>query len=286
MNEIIKSRTDLMPWQRLYVQGGMGQGMEDVEREIIDASFRTKIKDTPNAVPNIIAALTAGAHIAGYKTEPKDVWMSTCKDLAVSVARHFNGFTIKEIKQAFEYAMIGVLDDYLPLNSQGQPDRKHYNTFGLDYVSRILKAYLGKKNEIIAKIYEQEKTAAPKEPQKKLDIGRDIYNAFLRYKYTGKRPSWPNDHIIDRELSKVGLISHSEPTEQDVRKAYIENVKKSNGGVIGDFVGSCIRHWGKQHPTVIEDAMMIARRREIQEAFDDIINDEVQLTDYLRWTRY
>lgn len=71
--------------------------------------------------------------------------------------------TLADIKLAFELATTGELDDYLPKDSQGNPDRKHYQQFNADYFAKILNAYRRKQNGVIHKAYK----AVP-EPKKEL----------------------------------------------------------------------------------------------------------------------
>lgn len=71
--------------------------------------------------------------------------------------------TLADIKLAFELATTGELDDYLPKDSQGNPDKKHYQQFNADYFAKILNAYRRKQNGVIHKAYK----ALP-EPKKEL----------------------------------------------------------------------------------------------------------------------
>ncbi len=93
---------------------------------------------------------------------------------------------------AFELATTGGLDDYLPKDSQGNPDKKHYQQFNADYFAKILNAYRRKQNGVIHKAYkalpEPKKELTPEEKRyyyhnkPSPDVGR----YFLQYKYTGR----------------------------------------------------------------------------------------------------
>ena len=287
--EIVKTQTGLQKWQELYGHDEIKGTLQPLEREIVIASTRSMIKDLPKekAVMDVMLSLQLAAQNVDYTTGQN--WANKCKGLAEMIIKYFYGFTIKEINLAFEYVMVGILDEYLPLNSQGQPDRTHYNKFGIEYISRVLKAYLGKKNEVIAKIYDNENklTANVKCVDRYCDkLRKDIYTSFLQYKYTGKRPSWPNDYLVCRELAKVGLIQPIIITEADEQQAVKSLLKKARHGLINEFVEKCIRHLGTKHSEVGSEASFIAQRKAINRAFDEFVSDEIQLSDYLLWTKY
>lgn len=282
--EIVKTQTGLKKWQELYGHNEIKGTLQPLEREIVIASTRSMIKDLPKekAVMDVMLSLQLAAQNVDYTTGQN--WANKCKGLAEMIIKYFYGFTIKEINLAFEYVMVGILDDYLPLNSQGQPDRKHYNKFGIEYISRVLKAYLGKKNEVIAKIYDNENklTANVKCVDGYCDkLRKDIYKSFLEYKYTGKRPSWPNDYLVCRELTKVGLIQPIIITEEDEQQAVKSLLKKARHGLINEFVEKCIRHLGTKHSEVGREAFFIAQRKAINKAFDEFVSDEIQLKQYI-----
>lgn len=287
--EIVKSQTGLQKWQMLYGHDEIKGLLNPLEREIVSASIRQRIKELPRekAVMDIMLSLQVAARNVDYPIGQD--WANKCKGLAEIVLKYFDGFTIKEVNLAFEYLMVGMLDEYLPLNSQGQPDRKHYNKFGIEYISRVLKAYLGKKNKVIAKIYDNENklTANVKCVDRYCDkLRKDIYKSFLEYKYTGKRPSWPNDYLVCQELTKVGLIQPIIITEEDEQQAVKSLLKKARHGLINEFVEKCIRHLGTKHSEVESEAFLIAQRKAINRAFDEFVSDEIQLSDYLLWTKY
>lgn len=285
--EIVKSQTGLQKWQMLYGHDEIKGLLNPLESEIVLASIRQKIKELPRdkAIMDIMLSLQVAARNVDYQTGQD--WTDKCKGLAEIILKYFDGFTIKEINLAFEYLMVGMLDEYLPLNSQGQPDRKHYNKFGIEYISRVLKAYLGKKNEVIAKIYNNENKLAAnvKSADRYCEkIRKDIYTSFLQYKYTGQRPSWPNDYLVCRELTKVGLIQPVIITEADEQQAVKSLLKKARHGLINEFVEKCIRHLGTKHSDVESEAFFIAQRKAINRAFDEFVSDEIQLNEYLLWS--
>ena len=63
----------------------------------------------------------------GYKRPADDAeWQYIVVRLADVLKRHFYDLTIEDVKTAFELLTVGDLDNYLPINSNGEPDRSHY----------------------------------------------------------------------------------------------------------------------------------------------------------------
>ena len=100
----------------------------------------------------------------GYKRPADDAeWQYIVVRLADVLKRHFYDLTIEDVKTAFELLTVGDLDNYLPTNSSGEPDRSHYQNLNAEYLCKVLRAY--KKRRDVA--YTNIKAAQPK-PQKAL----------------------------------------------------------------------------------------------------------------------
>lgn len=284
-NEIIKTNGgSIQPWQQLATTDTVKCTLNDTEREVIRASLSAKIKDIPadKYVDDMSVILNYTAIDVGFAKPKQTEWSYIQMKLCETLKKYFYGFTLQEVKLAFELLQVGKLDDYLPLNSSGNPERQHYNRFGIEYFSRVLRAYLGFKNQVIAKVYQHGKLDEPKRLQSDAiaNIRHSVYLAYLHYKYLGTKPVWPNNYLIYRELEKAGIISDIEITEADKRQAMRQLMTDVRHGLIGDFVGKCIRHLGDKHPNVTDKAFIVAQERTILQAFDEYINDEVQLSSY------
>lgn len=283
-HELIKSNSSsIQPWQQLAT--GLQGILTDTENDVLRASMSAKIKDIPadKYVDEMSVILNYTAKDVGFVKPNLNEWNYLKMKLCETLKKYFYGFTLKEVKLAFELLQVGKLDDYLPLNSSGNPERQHYNRFGIEYFSRVLKAYLGLKNEVIAKVYQHGEAAEPKklESNATADIRHGVYIAYLQYKYLGAKPAWPNNYLIYRELSRANIISEINVTEADKQKAMRLLLKDVHNGLIGDFVGKCIRHLGTQHTDVIDKAFSVAQERTILQTFDEYIISEIQLDKYL-----
>lgn len=91
--------------------------------------------------------------------------------------RYYSDMTLADIKMAFELATTGELDEYLPKDKQGNPDKNHYQQFNADYFAKILKAYKQKQTDVIDKAYK----AIPEKTMK----FRRSKSGDLRYKDNG-----------------------------------------------------------------------------------------------------
>lgn len=280
---LIKSNSSsIQPWQQLA--SNVKGILNDTEQEIMRASLSAKIKDIPNDkyMDDLSVILNYTAIDVGFAKPNLEEWGYIKIKLCETLKKYFYGFTLQEVTLAFELLQVGKLDNYLPLNSSGSPERQHYNRFGIEYFSRVLKAYLGLKNEVIAKVYQHGETAEPKklESSATADIRHSVYMSYLHYKYLGTKPTWPNNHLIYRELYRANIIGDIDITEADKRQAMRILMQDVHNGLIGDFVGKCIRHLGAKHPDVNDKAYIVAQERTILQAFDEYIINEIQLEQH------
>lgn len=200
--------------------------------------------------------------------------------------RYYNTLSITQVKLAFEMAMAGELDDYLPRDREGNPDRNHYQSFSVEYITKILNAFKRKSSEVKIKAYDSlPRLQEPGKEQKEYFIrySKDlaIYN-YLHYKYTGKLHSIVGENVIYRELERLDLAVPVRITEEDRKKAMRNLLRRAQSGLIKPFVAECIRRAGTKNDTVNDSAYFIARYRAICESLDIIIKEEIQLIDLIK----
>ena len=191
--------------------------------------------------------------------------------------------TLADIKLAFELATTGELDEYLPKDSQGNPDKKHYQQFNADYFAKILNAYRRKQNGVINKAYK----ALP-EPKKELSPEQIRYYrnqsvmtclmCFLRYKYTGRLVFGLTDEMfVYNWLLGVRLADEVKETEDDRKEAYNRFLTRAARGFVNEFTVYHVRKQGTQSPEIDFTAFEVARKKEIIKAFDRMIAEEMQV---------
>lgn len=202
--------------------------------------------------------------------------------------RYYSNLTLNEIKLAFEFAMAGELDAYLPKDRDGNPDKNHYQAFNVEYITKILNAYKKRSREAEHKAYmalpapKNEVTQETKELYRQHTI-KMIIDKFKEYQSTGKiKFDDVNDFVIYKELEAKGLAIPIEVTEEDAKAAVNRLIKKAQSGLINKFVGECIRRLQTRHSDVPGQALILARQRAIMQSFDRIIKEKIELTDYFK----
>lgn len=141
--------------------------------------------------------------------------------------RHYNDLTTEDVKLAFELNVTGELDEYLPLDKNGRPDRNHYQSFNVQYYTKVLNAYKKRKQGTWAKankhlarlnstnelILTEDQKAANKEA-----ILNQLYEAFDAFKNNGVQPRFIFK-LFAELLADRGLIKYPKPTKSDYKKA-------------------------------------------------------------------
>lgn len=268
------------------------KSLSGVEKYIFAASTKMQIADIDDGT---LIAKTGQmfrfiAMDVGYiiPTNPED-WAYICTRLLDILKKYYSQMTLADIKLAFELATTGELDDYLPKDSQGNPDKKHYQQFNADYFAKILNAYRRKQNGVIHKAYK----ALP-EPKKELtpqqirqfEIQRQWRNRyiFLCYKYTGKLILGLTDDMFLYEwLQKCGLADDVQVKEDDRKEAFARYMQRVARGMINQYTAFQVRRKGTESPEIDFTAFEVARKKEIIKAFDRMISEEMQVDNYMKF---
>lgn len=220
-------------------------------------------------------------------TENRDDWTYICTRLLDILKKYYSQMTLADIKLAFELATTGELDDYLPKDSQGNPDKKHYQQFNADYFAKILNAYRRKQNGVIHKAYK----ALP-EPKKELTPEEKRYyhnqavarcrEVFLQYKYTGRFVLGITDGMLIYDwLRKLGFANEVAGTEDDRKQAFARYMQRVARGFVNKYEAYHVQRKGTDAPELDFTAYEIARDKEIARTFDRMIADELQIDNYL-----
>lgn len=220
-------------------------------------------------------------------TGNRDDWTYICTRLLDILKKYYSQMTLADIKLAFELATTGELDDYLPKDNQGNPDKKHYQQFNADYFAKILNAYRRKQNEVIHKAYK----ALP-DPKKELTPEEKRYyhnqsvarcrEVFLQYKYTGRFVLGVTDGMLIYDwLRKLGFANEVAGTEDDRKQALARYMQRVASGFVNKYEAFHVQRKGTDAPELDFTAYEIARDKEIKRTFDRMIADELQIDNYL-----
>ena len=222
-------------------------------------------------------------------TENRDDWTYICTRLLDILKRYHSDMTLADIKIAFELATTGELDEYLPKDKQGNPDKNHYQQFNADYFAKILKAYKQKQTDVIDKAYkaipEKNNEISP-EQIRRFEIQRQWRNRyiFLCYKYTGKLILGLTDDMFLYEwLQKCGLADDVQVKEDDRKEAFARYMQRVARGMINQYTAFQVRRKGTESPEIDFTAFEVARKKEIIKAFDRMISEEMQVDNYMKF---
>lgn len=270
----------------------VAKSLSGVEKYIFAASTKTQIAEIDDAT---LVAKTGQmfrfiALDVGYIIPTNtDDWAYICTRLLDILKKYYSQMTLADIKLAFELATTGELDDYLPKDRNGQPDKAHYQQFNADYFAKILNAYRRKQNGVIHKAYQA--LPEPKKeltPEQKRYYHNDIESrnrlAFLQYKYTGRVDfGIAGEMFVYDWLVKVGLADTVKETEDDRREALGRFLARAARGLVNEFTVYHVRKDGTKSKEIDYTAFEVARRKEIIKAFDRMIADGLQVDNYLNF---
>lgn len=268
----------------------VAKALTQVEKYIFEASTKTQISEIDDGV---LVSKTAQmfrfiAMDVGYIIPQNDNdWAYIQTRLVDILKRYYSYLTLADIKLAFELATTGELDGFLPCDSQGNPDKKHYQQFNADYFAKILNAYRRKQNEAIHKAYK----ALP-EPKKELTPEQKRYYhncrearnriVFLQYKYAGKISFEFSDEMFLYDwLLKFGFADEVEATEDDRKQVFTKYMHRAAIGMVNQYTAFNVRRKGIDSPEIDFTAYEVARKKEIIRAFDRMIAEEIQIDNYL-----
>ena len=254
--------------------------LNPIDRDIWVASTKKPISEySPEELTNHVGKLSAMiAKDAGIKQI--DAYSAT--RFVDILRKYYYTLSLSEIKTAFELGMTGQLDEYLPKDKNGHPDRHHYQSFSLDYVTKILNAYKRKFSDVETKVYTSlpapKKVVTDREKQFYINQFREsLRKIFIVYKYKGIIDGRMNDFLVYDALERMGYAEPIKVTPVDMKCAVSRLINKQHKGVLNDFIGSCIRSMGVKHDSVPHEALILARIRAIRETFDYMIKNEISI---------
>lgn len=269
----------------------LAKALNPIEKYIFAASTKTQISEMDDG---ILVSKTAQmfrfiAMDVGYIIpQNKNDWAYIQTRLVDILKRYYSYFTLADIKLAFELAISGKLDNYLPKDSQGNPDKKHYQQFNSAFFAKILNAYKALQNEVIYKAYNVLPMLNIVSHTENHDIKRYRQNRnrhiFLEYKYTGRLIlSITDDMFVYEWLKKCGLADDIQVKESERKEAFSRYMQRVANGLENKYTAYTVRRQGIKSPEIEFTAFEIARKREIKKAFDRMIAEEMQVDNYMKF---
>ena len=272
--------------RKLASMNAVSNMLTSEEKYILEASTKELISDIDEheLVKDSAVMFKYIAIDVGYTIPSQNEWSYILTRLVGIMKRYYGNYTLADVKLAFELATIGKLDDYLPKDSHGAPDRKHYQQFNAEYFSKIFGAYVKRQNEVLAKAYKcmpQERKPMNESEYKLMRLQRNKM-IYLRYKYTGKLILENIDDMLLYEwLYSVGLADDVEETKSDRKQAYNIYMRKAIDGIVNKYAAINVRREGDESHEIDYIAYSLGRQRMIKKAFDAMIKDEIQIENYI-----
>lgn len=269
----------------------VAKALNPVEKYVFAASTKTPISEIEDAklVENLSMLFKRIAMDVGYIIpQNENDWNYIQSRLLDILKRYYSDMTLADIKIAFELATTGELDEFLPKDKQGNPDKNHYQQFNADYLSKILKAYKKKQIDVIDKAYKVLPQCNNFTEQKiRLYENNRLLrnrNIFLCYKYTGKLIMELSDcNFVYKWLNKCGLADDLTIQYDDRKEALARFMKRISIGMIDRYTAFKVRQQGIERPEIDHTAYEVAQEKEIKKAFDRMIAEEMQVDNYMKF---
>lgn len=270
----------------------VAKALNPVEKYIFAASTKTQISeiDDKTLVDKLANILKYIAMDIGFII-PQDFedWQYIQARILDIMKRYYSNYTLSDVKLAFELATTGELDEFLPKDKHGNPDKNHYQQFNADYLSKILNAYKRKQSIVIDKAFKvlpEPKGEMTPQQIRQFEIQRQWRNRyiFLCYKYTGKLILGLTDDMFLYEwLQKCGLADDVQVKEDDRKEAFARYMQRVARGMINQYTAFQVRRKGIESPEIDFTAFEVARKKEIIKAFDRMIAEEIQVDNYMKF---
>lgn len=281
----------LIPRQELARNPQVIKTLEKGERLILGASLKRQVitfslEELAGELAKIIDWI---ARDTGYNIKGPDDKQYIVIRTAQLLKRYYDTLTVEDFRLAFEMAVAGELEGYLPKDWKGNTDAHHYQQFSVEYVCKILNAYKSRRAAALKKA----ELAAPKPVTSAVTEGDTRRNSewmreelvlyWLHYKYRGRFPAVsPIAEMRFYEiLSDVGLADQIEVTEAEQKAVLGKAMMYYAGrGMVADL--KRVKDEGPNSKELQGEAFRLARKKALQQTLRQITNEELQLRDYVR----
>ena len=265
--------------------------LEAPERAVFLASIEKPVKDYTSAelAKELYTAIQWISKDIGYRATSESDRQYIVIRTAEILKRYYPNFTMKDFRLAFEMCLTGELDEFLPKDRNGQPDRNHYQQFNADYVCKILNAYKGRRAWILRKANEsaQKHEAKPVQdnPSARNNTKKECIAAFLYFKYHGELPAWVTPlgiMLYYNLLASVGLADEMTSTAEERALVLQKTITQLSNS--GQFIrAKRARVEQQQNRDVKHELLLLTRRKALERTFKDIAESEKQLTNYIHY---
>lgn len=264
--------------------------LEPVEKAVFLASTEKTIDEYngEQLTAELASTMKYVAKDVGYRITDEREFGYLVIRVAEILKRYYGNLTVKEFKMAFEMCITGELDDFLPRDRMGQPDKNHYQQFNADYVCRIVNAYKAKRAFVLKKA----NAARPKaekardldeEARQRKEIITDLIMVYECYCLDGIFPNVSPiaEMLYYKYLADAGLVKPIAVTDEE-KTAVFDNTMLwyQMRGLTADVTR--VREGGKDAEELKHGAFVLARRKALKEAFAQMKRENVNIRDYFK----
>lgn len=199
---------------------------------------------------------------------------------------YFDDLSFAEVKLAWRLLAVGELDNYLPKDRYGNPDKNHYGSLNVDYVTKVLKAYRKRKADMMSKttaLIPDKPKATPEQERAFLNVqANNFIFAIMKYKYSG-RFRMESDRLISEStfkyMERLGYDMDTIPTYEDKKLALAQFKGRPINSFAQVFEKECLATFGIEHEAVYFRALMIAKKRLLFRYWDEMLIEEDSIKD-------
>ena len=262
-----------------------------VDRSVFLASTAKTIceYDSVELAKELSKALKYIAKDVGYRMSDESELGYLVVRICEILKRYYFLLTLRDFRMAFEMSITGELDDYLPKNRDGQADRNHYQQFNAEYICKILNAYKLRRYEVLQQAQNAMPESEPVVDQQQAAKWRNLTKRELieAYKYYKEKQTLPeittiSEMLFYNLLASVGLAQEIVVTKDEQKAAFEQIIKDlDNLGKYWDV--KRIKTDGLESPEVSNNAYIIARRKALELAFEQMVENGIEITDYIQF---
>lgn len=292
MNELVQYNSGLVPRAQLARMPEVVKALDKGERLILGASLSKPVKDYPfdELAGELKKVITWVARDIGYIIKGDDDMQYIIVRTAQLLKRYYETLSVEDFRLAFEMAVAGELEGYLPKDWKGNTDAHHYQQFSAEYVCKILNGYKSKRLQALKKAEQAgPKVEGPGVPEAEQQVNarrmrRELFYCWLHYKYRGRLPrlSPIQEMRFYDILAEAGLADPIAVTEEEQAAVLSKTIiHYATAGLVADL--QRVRKEGNESDEIQGEAYRLARKKALIRALKEITDKEIQLRNYVQF---